>query len=1303
MKPGKWLKDKFSFKALRSAGQNEALDPVFLLTLFLVAVLLISFIIPVLHYGRFFGTDDYTHLFQTQQMAISSGISDFYEKMGNFVTDPSSGDNQYNYPFGLWLFGSIIAKITGLSVTSGVFILNIIFLLIIIGSFYIYSDAFLEIKDQKIFALLFLISMPNVTLLLLSYRPSIFILPFLFILIYIAIKEPFQWKLLPIIWLSSFVIIISHTGTFIFLVSFSIIFYLLYCLIWGKSSLPMYLVIISTFVIYILSLTWFPQIQNQYTEKSTLFLSPGNYLADKFNFDLPLQLGNVFYQNVILNQELVYAIILGAFIFVLGKIFLYIHRKVAESVKHSKNQFPLTLPISNISHSVAATPLWSGPLQIVFSFIGLFRLDSKGQCTLLTVLIVAVLPDILFLNAISTGALREISFLVIIIPITSALGFWQVISYLETRNPQNKKATFIVWLVVLLTVILTASLATSYYLPQVAGEDYVVNGMQWLSQQGNPSDVVVGYGLRQVPIYTNMTDVTYGLQNGYETRTFLGLLRSTLLDPDTIPAGDLQQLFNLKYIMISDKIVANLGETGSMLEIDNDTALNKIYSSKDYGIYDIISSEIPSEKKVLAGNITVEKTTTSIQVQTDAYKIVLNGNYPVIEQFGTPTDNSLGEGFFLDSIQISGLRKGYVNPFTPLNETSEQNSTVDAFMLNNISIVPQMNNNQLRYQTILKDPNGNNEASLVIQYTFYPTSIKREFLISNDWVTSTAPSQMNTEVSTDLFVPLNDFIITGNQTAVTRHIYPSQDNVKLNNNFDELYIYDRDSGICLKNEPTAPSPNVLTYRGSTIYNMSSVSFSQTDSLEPGATLHITQFLSPGDQITAENNIHSQDGISLLDYPDGIVPIMLVGYRTPTSDLGSSDYVNEGYNILLNDSVPYTEGVLPQQNIIMSQNSSISEGGNVTIQNTTKIGTVDLSSINSRGIKIIGSSSTGVANTFNNYSTQASDIEAVISAASESHIPLIGYMPSMLEYNLDTLKIISDDHFSLMLPTYVSPPYYGIIGQQIRDPELAMYHNSPTNIALLPVSAPTSSELSSQIDPFTTLSAWKATIDESVAMNEMALFIIRSGDIGNPAYTDYIQSLISYANNNGLTFTTPDVIAEHYKEIQNIQYNGTVLNDVAMINMTNKNNKSATQVAFQVILPTLESGEYYVSKGKIVRMTQDNGNVILDISTDIPAYQTQEILVQPMEPRGKIIVNLPKHMTEGLLNIKLQDEAGEPLRNAEVIIDTKYYLANAQGEVDVNLNRGIHTIKIQCPGFETYQSNLDVKGRLFGIIDEIRSL
>ncbi len=57
--------------------------------------------------------------------------------------------------------------------------------------------------------------------------------------------------------------------------------------------------------------------------------------------------------------------------------------------------------------------------------------------------------------------------------------------------------------------------------------------------------------------------------------------------------------------------------------------------------------------------------------------------------------------------------------------------------------------------------------------------------------------------------------------------------------------------------------------------MSSLSFAQSESLKPGATLHITQFLSPGDEVTAERNILDQEGISLMNYPDGMNPIILV--------------------------------------------------------------------------------------------------------------------------------------------------------------------------------------------------------------------------------------------------------------------------------------------------------------------------------------------------------------------------------------------------------------------------------------------
>ncbi len=39
-----------------------------------------------------------------------------------------------------------------------------------------------------------------------------------------------------------------------------------------------------------------------------------------------------------------------------------------------------------------------------------------------------------------------------------------------------------VWVIVLLAVIITPTVATTYYLPKISGEDYINDGMKWLSE-----------------------------------------------------------------------------------------------------------------------------------------------------------------------------------------------------------------------------------------------------------------------------------------------------------------------------------------------------------------------------------------------------------------------------------------------------------------------------------------------------------------------------------------------------------------------------------------------------------------------------------------------------------------------------------------------------------------------------------------------------------------------------------------------------------------------------------------------------
>ena len=193
---------------------------------------------------------------------------------------------------------------------------------------------------------------------------------------------------------------------------------------------------------------------------------------------------------------------------------------------------------------------------------------------LISLLLVTIIPDMLFESSSSaTGVLREISYLILIIPITTALGFWVVITYLDTlKHPLKNLITFMVWVVVLLAIIITPVLMTTYYLPTIAGEDHIIEGMQWLGNNGELSEKVIGYGLRTVPVYTNMTDVSYGIQSGFETRTFIGLLKGTFFSSGETSVYDLRRLFGVKYILTSEKIVANLLGSDKVLAIDDNNS-----------------------------------------------------------------------------------------------------------------------------------------------------------------------------------------------------------------------------------------------------------------------------------------------------------------------------------------------------------------------------------------------------------------------------------------------------------------------------------------------------------------------------------------------------------------------------------------------------------------------------------------------------------------------------------------------------------------------------------------------------------
>ena len=353
--------------------------PVFLLAFFLIIVLLVSFIIPQLTFGRFYGSDAYSHLQSTNIMASSRGLYEFYQYVADRSEDPSDPGSGMDYPFGLWLIGATLAKITGLFSINASFFFITFYFLVIVGSFYLYTSTWLKSREQKICAVLFLLCMPEFSIICMNYSPNVFVLPFIFMLFYIIFKEPVDWRLLPIALLSIFIIIISHAGTFVFLLGFLLAFFLFYCLFWGKFSKPVYVAIVSVLFVYIISLTMFPHIVFQYQYTSRKFLLPGNFLADTFNFTLPGDIIGVFYTNLLAEYQIAFAVISAALLFTIGQLFLYIHRKTTHFLSQNNNLPAFILPVSNLSHSVTASPFWIGPVHVIFSVPGFFHLDNKGR------------------------------------------------------------------------------------------------------------------------------------------------------------------------------------------------------------------------------------------------------------------------------------------------------------------------------------------------------------------------------------------------------------------------------------------------------------------------------------------------------------------------------------------------------------------------------------------------------------------------------------------------------------------------------------------------------------------------------------------------------------------------------------------------------------------------------------------------------------------------------------------------------------------------------------------------------------
>lgn len=1134
-------------------------------------VVVVAYIVPNGEFGRLFGTDEYTHLYHSQEMYASDSLFEFYVRMGEKVSNPESPDNLYAYPFGLWFFAAIVAKVTGISMTETALIYSLVFVLVLVSSYYFYINAFIKKNTQKILGILFFLSMPVISMNITGFRPEIFTLPLIFILIYFALLDEIKLRYLVILGLLTFILVISHTGSFIFLLAFSIGYIFIYSLIWGKFPKMMYILSAAMLFIYVLTIRIFSHIHPQYITKATLFLMPGSVLAKKFYIFFADDLSYVLYTNIFVQNDFAYAIFWSALIFAGAVLLLQVHKDISRGFRALKGFAQISLMPTRglLSKGWLSTPVWAGPIHVVLSVFGVFFLESRGMCILITTIITSVLPGYLEQTGGvigATGSLREIVYLIIIIPVVSVAGFEYILSKLKGLSRLSRVSSSAFIFLILLSMILVPAIGNAYYNPIISGEDYTIKGLQWLGTIGHPDEKVTGYGFRPTSAYAQKDVAGYGISRGTEVRYFEKLLKDIFFTPNPGSAEDFSFAFGSKYLISSDKIVQDLGGDRSKVQIDSNPMLDKIYSSGDFGIYDNpISLETSGNYKSLNGNISIKQSGSNLELLSPRYKVVMDVNSPTILFIGTARANYLSEGFFIDFMRMDFF-----------GETQ-------MLIFNDPTFSKEIHDNEITYRKVLQK--GDEKwATVTVKYTFYPETIRRQFIISDDWYNTTLP--MRLFFSSEIFIPMTDIMLKNGPRNITRTISPLEDSVPISEIYHYLFLMEDNQGICINYDSTAPFPNYLTYQGSTRYTEYGLATTdQYAGLIPGSSVTFTQYISIGDENTAESRIEKQKKITLHSYPDGSIPLIVI---------------------------PYANLTLPS-------------------------------------------------------------------------------------YFQSEISQMSEENRSYIITGGLNPPVRGIFEEGLRHPEMAQYNGNGTNIVILPISEPQSYSLLLSGNATNVFTQWRNVLESVVKNDDMALFVFRPEEVANSKYSSDFLGLFEYAKELGLTDTTPDKIADHFRKLQKIAYNASQDGDSASITVINSNDQEADGVTFKIQLPRLETGSYRIENGRLARMKEEGEQVILYVSTDIPAHGSKQIYIHPNFERKQLAIDVTQYPIEGPVHIFILDDKQKRLPKTTITVDGMLHVTDMNGMVEVELNRGFHDIMAFKPGYNKATRRIEVNGRLYMII------
>ncbi|PKP54652.1 MAG: hypothetical protein CVT90_00125, partial [Candidatus Altiarchaeales archaeon HGW-Altiarchaeales-3] len=564
------------------------------------------------------GSDAYRHLFYTKVMYEANSLSDFYDTMAEYSANPDWEYNRYYYPFGLWLFTAEVSHITGISpYTIGVF-LPILILVITILAYYLYAKTILNSEEEGLFSVILFLTMPIAIIPLLHFRPMTAVLPLLLLIFYFMVTKNNNIKgiVFKIVFVNLllFFICVTHGGTYIFLMTFSIAYLLLFSLLWGKTEINAWILTISALLIYMVTMQAFPEIFPNYASDlrwiPNIFdslLSQDIFITTYINAGI-----HEIYEGIFLKFELMYAMLLFFILGVLSLFSILLNSFLKkEFLKFKEKKYPGFLGLISLlplqinlntflSHGIGSMPFWLGPFHLIFSLFAFRSINRRAIAILLAIAIICVPPALM--SSGESGAMRFMFYFILIIPIFGARGISEIL--MKTMNRYlNKPYSMLVvsgLFLIFATLVVSPLLGNMYYSPKIATDHYEIDGMKWLSNQHKDKEsekdyevcVAYGYDLT-VDLYTNKHNPESFIESGGYYRDYM----RSVLDTYASRALGEKRIVDLSsigidYLILSDKTSKQVEDENLSTELqtvtqavvknlDSNKHIDRVYAAKE--------------------------------------------------------------------------------------------------------------------------------------------------------------------------------------------------------------------------------------------------------------------------------------------------------------------------------------------------------------------------------------------------------------------------------------------------------------------------------------------------------------------------------------------------------------------------------------------------------------------------------------------------------------------------------------------------------------------------------------------------